>query len=313
MDGRWKLVVAGGILAGAVGCNSTQKRPGDTVAQTPTPTPAQVAAAKSSPPPTDPPRTNLKPSTYVSMGALTEQAANEKDRTQAERDSFRQQARQAYQKAIQVDPKYAPAYVALGESYMGTHEREQAQAMFKKATEVAPTDALLWSELGAAQARCKEWPAAIASLTKAVQLDPGNKPLETRLGLTLARAGKYEDALNVLVKIMPEAEARYNIARMMRHNQQTDAANIQLQLALKADPECKAARELLDEQGVFADYGFRQAGYQQQAPPQPAIAPAAPNPPASAVAAPRLPPVQLGSGVAVPVEPTPVGVTGNGQ
>jgi tetratricopeptide (TPR) repeat protein len=157
MDGRWKLVLAGGLLAGAVGCNSMSKRSGDTVAQAPTPTlnptAAQIASAKASPAPADPPRTNLKPSTYVSMGALTEQAANETDRPQAERDAFRRQARQSYEKAIQVDPKYAPAYVALGESFMTSGDRDKAQAMFKKATEVAPTDATLWSELGAAQAR----------------------------------------------------------------------------------------------------------------------------------------------------------------
>jgi tetratricopeptide (TPR) repeat protein len=248
------------------------------------------------------------------MGALTEAAANEQDRPQAERDSLRRQARDSYQKAIQVDPKFASAYVALGESYMATGERDQAQAMFKKATDVAPNDAKLWSELGAAQARCKEWPSAIASLTRAVQLDPGNKPLETRLGLTMARAGKYEDALNSLAKIMPEAEARFNVARMMRHNQQNDAANMQLQLALKADPSLQAARELLDDQGPIADYGIRQASYQQPAPRQPSSAPEAPPTTTTPAAAPpRLPPVQLGSRSTMQVEPTPVGVAGNGQ
>ena len=65
---------------------------------------------------------------------------------------------------------------------------------------------------------------SVASLTKAIQLDPTNKTLQTRLGLTLARAGRYQDGLNVLSKIMSEAEARFNIARMMKHNQDPAAA-----------------------------------------------------------------------------------------
>jgi hypothetical protein len=129
--------------------------------------------------------------------------------------------------------------------------------------------------------------------------------------LTLARAGKYEDALNVLVKVMPEADARYNIARMMKHNQQSEAANVQLQLALKADPEFRAARDLLEDQGPITDYGIRQAGYQQPA--QPSAAPVAPTSPAPAAAPPRLPPIQLGSSSPATVEPTPIGVAGNGQ
>jgi tetratricopeptide (TPR) repeat protein len=300
MDGRWKLMLAGGILAGAVGCNSMSKRPGDAAAQMNAVTSAQMAKA-APPPPAEPPRTNLNPATYISMGQLTEQAANEPDRPQADRDAFRRQARQSYLKAIEVDPKYAPAYVALGASYMANGERDQAQAMFKKATEIAPKDPSLWSELGDVQARCKDWPAAVASLTRAVQLDPGNRPLETRLGLTLARAGKYEDALNALAKVMPEAEARYNVARMMRHNQHNDEADVQLQLALRADPDFQAARELLADHRPAADPGIKQASYQQ-----PTAAPAAAPPP-------PLPPVQLGGHSPAAVEPAPIGVAGNGQ
>jgi Tfp pilus assembly protein PilF len=305
MDGRWKLVVAGGMLAGAFGWNTTPKQPGDQLAQAQAAKAQQIA--KAPPQPVEPPRTSLKPATYVSMGGLTEQAANEQERPQAERDAFRHQARQSYQMAIKVDPKYAPAYVALGESYMAGGERDQAQAMFKKATEVAPTDAGVWSELGAAQARCKDWPAAVASLNRAVQLDPGNKPLETRLGLTLARAGKYEDSLNALAKVMPEAEARYNVARMMRHNQQNDAADVQLQLALRADPEFQMARDMLADRGPTSG-GIQQASLQQPAPAPPTIQ-SAPTQGAVNAAPPRLSPIQLG-GSTIGAEPVPINVNG---
>jgi tetratricopeptide (TPR) repeat protein len=267
MDGRRKLVLAGCFLASAVGCNTTPKQP-TTVAQTPAFTSAQPTKTY---PPAEPTRSNLKPSTYVSMGGLTEQAADEQDRPATEREALRRQARQSYQKALQVDPKYAPAYVALGESYLNGGEREQAQEMFKKAIEIAPNDAGLWAELGAAQAKAKDWPNAVASLSRAVQLDPSNKPMEQRLGFTQARAGQYEDALNTLAKCMSEAEARYNVARMMKHNGQTDAADQQLQLALKANPEFDAARQMLMDGGPIADGGIQQASYHQPSPRQPPV------------------------------------------
>lgn len=307
MEGRWKLVVAGGILAGAVGCNSTSKRPGDQGVPVPALTPAQ--SVKAPPPPPEPQRTNLKPSTYVQMGMLTDQAADEPDRPQSQRDGLRSQARQSYLKAIQVDPKFTPAYLALGRSYLTDGEHDRAEAEFKKAVALAPKDIGLWTEMGNAHAQCKDWAGAIACYSRAVQLDPGNKTSETRLGLTQARAGKYEDSLNTLAKIMPEAEARYNIARMMKHNQQTAAANVQLQLALRADPTYQPARELLGD-GRPADGGIQQAGYQQAAPPpQPTVAPTQPAT-APAAAAPRVAPVQFNGGA---TEPAPIGVAGSNR
>jgi tetratricopeptide (TPR) repeat protein len=306
MDGRWKLCLAGGLLAGALGCNTTPKQPlpldpagqQQAAAKQPTvTTPAQLAKA-APPPPATPPRTHLKPETYVTMGALKEQAAEEGDRPQAERDAYRYQARQSYQDALKVDPKFAPAYVALAKSYAATDEKDKSQAMFAKAVALKPNDGNLWYEMGAAQARAKDFPAAVQSLTKATQLDPDNKAAQKLLGFTLARGGWYEPALNALAKCMPEAEARYNVGRMMQHNGQAEAAAVQLQLALRADPSFEPARALLSGGGAAADTGVRQAGY-QASPEQPA--------------APRVPPVMLGGGAPAPGEPTPVGVAGRSE
>src|SRR5262245_58516054 len=103
MDGRWKHCLAGGLLAAAVGCSTNQKQlvpEAPPVAQKPVTNPAQFAkATQPTAPPAAPPRTSLKPETYVMMGALKEQAAEEADRPQVERDAYRHQARQSYQQA----------------------------------------------------------------------------------------------------------------------------------------------------------------------------------------------------------------------
>ena len=49
-----------------------------------------------------PPRTSLKPDTYVKMGVLKEEAADDADRLQPERDALRHEARVSYQKALEL-------------------------------------------------------------------------------------------------------------------------------------------------------------------------------------------------------------------
>jgi Tfp pilus assembly protein PilF len=295
MDGRWKRCLAGGLVVAAVGCNTTPKQvtPDGQSVQQPVPTVAQLA--KTPPPPPSVPRANLKPETYATMGALKDQAADEVDRPQAERDAYRQQARQSYLKAIEVDPKYTPAYVALAKSYASTDEKDKSKAMFVKAFALAPNDAGIWYEYGAAQARAKDFPAAVKSLAHAVQIDPSNKAAQKLYGFTLARGGWYEESLNVLVKCMPEAEARYNLARMMQHNHQGDAAGVQLRLAAQMEPGSEPARAALASMPPV-DRGVQQASYQAPAPAAPPVAQPQPAPAAAPQrsTSPWLPPVMLG-------------------
>lgn len=263
MEGRWTKYLVGGMLAGAIGCASTKNKPFDSPGMY-SGTPSATHTAKAPPSSPSSSKKHLSPATYVTMGTLKDDAANEADRPQPERDAFRYQARQSYQKAIEIDSKYIPAYVALAKSYTACDEREKAQATFEKALSVAPKDANLWLEYGAAQARAKDWQAAFESLNRATQLDPENKQAWKLLGFTLARGGRYDDALNTLARVMSEAEARYNLARMMQHNHQTDAAAVQLQQAIAVNPNFEPARLMLAEltQAPAANNGIRQATYQ---------------------------------------------------
>jgi Tfp pilus assembly protein PilF len=337
MDGRWSLVVAG-LLGGLSGCASTGSRQPagvPTAPAAPTPPAAQNLPQPPAPPQAaaaPPPRTGpLKPSTHVAMGAMMAQLADDANRPDAERDQYRAQARQAYHKALEVDPAFGPAYLALAQSYLSADEREQATAMLQKAAEVAPNDPAVWGELGTIHARYKNWDAAVDCLTRAAELapatDPAGKEYAKRLGLTLARIGRAEEGFTALARCMSPAEARYTVARMLQHLGQIDACRQQLQLALRARPDFAPAQELLASLSG-AGRPVRQVGYYETASPEaapataaasppPAVAPpqvtapAQPSParPAARPAAPKLPPVILGGGAA-PVAPVRVGVDG---
>src|SRR5439155_3593899 len=166
------------------------------------------------------------------MGVLAEQMADDTNRPASDREQFRARARQSYQRAIDTDAKYAPAYLALAASYAATNENEQALANFAKATQMAPNDAGAWAAQGNFYARLKEWDAAIESLSRAIQLEPGNKEHMKKLGFAFARSGRVDEGYAVLAKCMPEADARYNVARMLQHLEQPMACRWYLQMAL---------------------------------------------------------------------------------
>ena len=67
------------------------------------------------------------------------------------------------------------------------------------------------------------------------------------MAFCLARAGKWEEGFHVMCQVMPEAQARYLMARVLEHQHQPEASRIQLQLAMKADPNYAPARDFLAE------------------------------------------------------------------
>ncbi len=66
-------------------------------------------------------------------------------------------------------------------------------------------------------------------------------------GFCLARAGKWDEAFATLCQIMPEAQARHNLAGLLDHMGHPDASKQQLQLAVQADPGYAPARDFLTE------------------------------------------------------------------
>lgn len=306
MDGRRSIGIAAGLFAGMIGCKTPEQRQlAELSRQTETTTKlvksnqALAASQVDLPPAKD---RKLKPETLVKIGALKEQAADDKDRPQAERDAFRYQARQSYQKAIEQDPKFTQAYLALAGSYLQTGENDRANALFDKALKVNPKNGQLWFELGTVQARAKDWTASLESLNKAAQLDPDNKQYQKTYGLALARVGKFDESYDVLSKCMSESEARFNVARMLKHVGKPEECQQQLQQALKANPNFLPAQELLDEMNRPAPVAT--VKHEEPAP--------APTAPATSTATDpvNLPPVLIGGTGAIPTTPSQDGFDG---
>jgi tetratricopeptide (TPR) repeat protein len=235
------VVLSLGLLAFAGGCAH------DVASQ-------HLVTSPSSPPPDavvhkaqDLPKRQPMPATLVSFGDVYQRGAAEPGRTAAQKEQMLDQARKAYQQALKLDPKHVPAYVSLARLYESTDDHERAVASYRKALDLKPKDAELWHDLGMCQARKKEWDKALQALAKASDLDPENKAYARSLGFCQARAGQYEKSFATLSKVEGEAQAHYNVARMLHHVKQDDMSKEHLRLALQTNPQLTEAAQLLVE------------------------------------------------------------------
>jgi Tfp pilus assembly protein PilF len=190
----------------------------------------------------------------VAGGDLCACEAASPRRSRSEQQHFQEEGRKAYQQALSIDGKYLPAYYGLARLYEAMGDHAHAVATYKNGLKVAPQTAGLWFELGMCYGRQKDWQAALEGLTKAAELEPENRHYANTLGYALAWVGRYQDSLQCFSRVMSEAQAHCNLARMLAHQKQTDLAKQHLQVALQQDPQNAEAQELLAQvEGRGAD------------------------------------------------------------
>ena len=253
MDGRKALILSGAILSGLLGCSHAEPRQSMDPLVSPAPAAKPPAQAGNTPiairkDPVEPAKEmQAKPSTCVAMGDVFAQCAADADRTPQDRSDMARKAEEVYQRAIHIDPKYTAAYIGLAKVQELSGDRDGAAKTWQAALTKLPNDASVWFEHGMYMARLQNFEQASASLMQASRLDPRNTEYCKRVGFMLARQGRDEDGLTWLRKAMPEADAQYNIARMMQHIGQGEAARRHLVMALQSQPDHQASQKMLME------------------------------------------------------------------
>jgi tetratricopeptide (TPR) repeat protein len=117
-------------------------------------------------------------------------------------------AAKEFEKAVQIYPKYANAWLDLGRVQLQQKMTDAARESFKKATDADAKLVDAWAELGQLAAQSANWPDAAQYLDRALKLDPVDYPQLW-----------YADAV-----------AGYNVKNL-------DVAERSAREALKADPE----------------------------------------------------------------------------
>ncbi|WP_375496211.1 tetratricopeptide repeat protein, partial [uncultured Nostoc sp.] len=108
-----------------------------------------------------------------------------------------------YQKAIQLDPKYAGAYNGLGNVLYEQEKLDEAIANYQKAIQLDPKDATTYHNLGMMLGNQKKLDEAVAAFQKALTLPENNVAIPASvhtlanngLGFAFQQQGKLKEAI----------------------------------------------------------------------------------------------------------------------
>ena len=195
----------------------------------------------------DGPRRNPQAKTEIAFGKLKEtDAESESAKSDPELQArLRDEARRAYQKALEIDKNNLEAARCLAGVYVKSGNYERAFDIYKKAIEKHPKDSGLWYELGLAHQRRKDFPESVRCFTKALEMDPENRDYMKKLGFTLAWMGQIDKGLNYLTRAQGKALAHCNIARVLIERDQMALARQHIAIARQESPDLPEVGALL--------------------------------------------------------------------
>jgi TolB-like protein/Flp pilus assembly protein TadD len=154
------------------------------------------------------------------------------------------------QRAIQLDPSFAPAYAALGEAWgmegvwgrKGNNKEVYATALeySQKAVSLDPMSSEAYASLGHSLMQNHGWNEGETALRRALQLDPNNSQAVEYLALLLSQKGRVDESLLISHKVAianpVAADFQRNYAMMLFLARRYDDAIAQCQRILELDP-----------------------------------------------------------------------------
>ena len=151
---------------------------------------------------------------------------------------------QAYQKALEMNPKSAAAYEAWGLVLEHENKLQEAEAMLTKASALKPS-ATIHFNLGRIMGRLHKIPEAMQHHREAIRLDPASPLPYVHLACLLSDAGNLQEAKQHLAEALrldprnPLAQAYLGIT--LSRDGQPDQAAACFRRALAVNPGCVPA------------------------------------------------------------------------
>ncbi|HZZ78707.1 MAG TPA: tetratricopeptide repeat protein [Gemmataceae bacterium] len=255
MDGRIKLGFFAGALALFSGCVTSSSQ--NTLPNNSSPNPNDKGGAVSFKTDNEPWKTfpkgkhDASAATEIAFGKMKEiEADSPQYKAHPEAQAkLRDDARKAYQKAVQTDPNNIEAQRHLGRIYVKMGDIDRAQDVYRKALAKHPKEGSLWYDFGLCHTRraatTKDFTESMRCFNKALELEPENRDYLKMLGMTLAWVGQLDAALSRLSLAQGAPMAHYNIARILEQKDQVELAKQHLRLALRGNAQLEDAREML--------------------------------------------------------------------
>jgi tetratricopeptide (TPR) repeat protein len=150
------------------------------------------------------------------------------------------EATEQFQKALEIEPRYALAHNNLGAALYQQRRVDEAVTHYQKALEIEPRYAQAHNNLGIVLFQKGQVDAAIAHFQKALAIQPNNAEIYNNFGNALREKGEVDEALRCFqkaVEIAPEfAGAQENLGMMLFQKGQVDEAIVHYQKAVAIQP-----------------------------------------------------------------------------
>jgi len=131
---------------------------------------------------------------------------------------FKTEAKDAYEKAIELDPENAHSYSGLGQLYYESKKYQRAIGKFKKAAELSPEDGDIWYNLGLSYYGLNDLNQAAENLYRSLQYAPNNAESFNALGSVFETARRWklaEKSFRKAIEIDPDySTARQNLKKL---------------------------------------------------------------------------------------------------
>ena len=161
------------------------------------------------------------------------------------------EARAAYLRALEMQPNYAPAHDGMGRLNESLGRDDEAETSYRKALEINVAFADAYTHLGELYLRKGRLDDATNLFLKAITVKPDFSQAYTRLGVALSRQERYEDALAAARKSLELApqdpEPLVALARIDLEMQSLRRSYEAVAAALQIDPEFVYAHLMLGE------------------------------------------------------------------
>ncbi len=167
---------------------------------------------------------SVSPEVFVAQGALWETTG---DFTKA---------MESYTRALQTEPRNAPALASVARLQMRQEDYVAAVESFAKAIEVNASDAALHNDYGMARARVGDMAGASESINQALALSPNTSRFANNLANVKFDAGDADAALQVLMDHNKPPVAHFNMAYLHYRGGNYAEAKKQLNEVLKFEP-----------------------------------------------------------------------------
>ncbi|KIG13244.1 TPR repeat protein [Enhygromyxa salina] len=116
-----------------------------------------------------------------------------------------EQADQAYRKCIELNGKYSPCFVSLGNMYIDYGFSNVAMSVLETGTKVNDTDPDMWNGMGRALLNLNQPKDAVEAYKKAKRIDPDKPDVLFGLGMAYAEIPMRKEAAETLNEFIAKA------------------------------------------------------------------------------------------------------------